>query len=120
MWLVLDGLGGPARALRSLVEAGTEELALAPSSWRDEARCIGQPLELFFAMSNPTKRARRVCGRCPVQAQCLVDAIVEEPSGMRHGFRGGLSPDQRDRMAQLLGVRRYARRKEPELVSVAG
>lgn len=61
--------------------------------WRGLAACAGEDPGLFFppAGTNGT-RAKRICARCPVQAECLQDAV---DTFDRHGIRGGLSPDER-------------------------
>lgn len=59
--------------------------------WREEARCNTQSAALFDAPSgesNPRQRIERaftICRSCPVQADCLEDAIIHSDSGVRGG-----------------------------------
>jgi WhiB family redox-sensing transcriptional regulator len=71
--------------------------------WQIRAACRGLDPMLFFQQTNArgrTKRmnearARAVCAKCPVVAECLNWALsVNEPYGMW----GGLSPDERQRL----------------------
>jgi WhiB family redox-sensing transcriptional regulator len=47
-------------------------------------------------------RAKNICSRCPVSAQCLDYAMATERDrlGYRHGVWGGLSPEERAQLAQ--------------------
>lgn len=73
--------------------------------WSDQAACRTVEMIVFFPEREHAGRggtnyseARQVCAGCPVKAECLEDALVEEryQSGVyRHGMRGGLSPEQR-------------------------
>jgi WhiB family redox-sensing transcriptional regulator len=59
--------------------------------WRDEAACVGLPLELFFGsdenpLSDDTYDGRAVCRRCPASRNCLLDALL---TNERFGIRGG-------------------------------
>jgi WhiB family redox-sensing transcriptional regulator len=47
------------------------------------------------------KKAKAICGQCPVIANCLRDALANnEP----FGIWGGMSPDERYRLANNLGA----------------
>lgn len=65
-------------------------------SWRDEAACVGEDPELWFAdewtRNSDVDDARRICAGCPVAAQCLADGLAEE-----FGMRAGLTATQRAR-----------------------
>ena len=52
-------------------------------------------------------RARALCARCPVSAECLAHTMATEDSGSRgrHGFAGGLTPSERYALAGT-GARR--------------
>lgn len=80
----------------------------APTSdgWRDLAECRDHPLDLFFPVRGESLApARAICARCPVQIECLGDAL--ERSGVDDGgVRGGLSLRQR----RALRVMRRRRR----------
>jgi hypothetical protein len=71
--------------------------------WQSQAACAGHDPEQWF----PTGRtpdglgARVVCWLCPVAADCLAAAMLEERrAGMRrYGIRGGLLAGQRGHLA---------------------
>ncbi|EFV13553.1 WhiB family transcriptional regulator [Segniliparus rugosus] len=66
--------------------------------WRHQAVCRDEDPELFFPVGNSgpaleqIKRAKVVCQRCPVSAECLSWALA---SGQDSGIWGGLSEDER-------------------------
>ena len=66
--------------------------------WWDLAACRHAEPELFFPISatsasRPTvERAKRVCGSCPVQSQCLSYALRHR---QEQGIWGGLTEDER-------------------------
>ncbi|MFV2196000.1 WhiB family transcriptional regulator [Nocardiopsis sp. LOL_012] len=65
--------------------------------WSEWAACQGSDLNVFFSNGRHIQdRARAVCGRCPVRAACLADAIEQ---GDQFGIRGGLNPQERRRVA---------------------
>jgi len=67
-------------------------------TWAAQAACRGLDVELFFSTSPmTTEAAKAVCRDCPVQAECLEEAMAIEDC--RHGIFGGLTPDERDRLA---------------------
>jgi WhiB family redox-sensing transcriptional regulator len=69
-------------------------------TWRDRAACLGADPELFH--SSPSDRAgggtrrearaKAVCARCPVRAECLDWATSRD---IREGIWGGLTPEER-------------------------
>jgi len=73
-------------------------------SWRIEAACKDSPTELWFSPGDgddprnddysvqTTWVARSICSTCPVQHECLEDALEH---GEPHGIRGGLDPKER-------------------------
>jgi WhiB family redox-sensing transcriptional regulator len=64
-------------------------------SWRDEAACRGMDTNLFFDRSGGIFNVlRRTCEKCPVQEQCLDEALSFD-WGEQHGFVGGLSRNAR-------------------------
>lgn len=75
--------------------------------WWEDAACRTADAELFFTPEGLTREQRRaterraklICARCPVRAQCLEAALVGEE---RHGIWGGLSP--RERRQQLAEI----------------
>jgi WhiB family redox-sensing transcriptional regulator len=63
--------------------------------WRDYAACLGEDTEIFYPdKGRSPAQARRICGQCPVQAECLNDAFL---SNERFGVRGGLTEHERRR-----------------------
>ena len=75
------------------------------------AACQHSDPSLFFPDRGMPVRdvygeARRLCRGCPVRIPCLDYAIRNEQSGFRSGMFGGLTPDQRDRVARLFGWRK--------------
>lgn len=88
--------------------------------WATAAACAGADVELFFPPSGeglqgaPTKhgrltevervkRAKAICGGCPVRAECLEFAIESKDAW---AILGGTTPDERKNM------RRSERRRE--------
>lgn len=72
--------------------------------WQEAAACKGMDTNIFFPPSTkPTPgkfytRARKICGTCPVQIECLAYAQSMERdlnSSFRAGMYGGLSPIER-------------------------
>jgi hypothetical protein len=71
----------------------------AGSRWRSRAACRDVDPELFFPTAAPgthphttqVRRAKAVCGRCPVRRDCLTDALTRIP----YGVAGGLTEDER-------------------------
>ena len=67
-------------------------------NWRDQAACRYEDPELFFPIgtSGPsllqTVQAKAVCGRCPVQKQCLEWALDH---GEILGVWGGAGENER-------------------------
>lgn len=82
------------------------------TDWRHRAACLDEDPELFFPVGNAgpavlqTERAKAVCGRCPVRAECLRWALE---SGQENGVWGGLSEDER----RALNRRNRRRRARP-------
>jgi WhiB family redox-sensing transcriptional regulator len=68
--------------------------------WQENAACRGEDMVLFFGVDGERqpereereKRAKAVCMRCPVRAECL-DYAVSRPEAS--GTWGGLDPDER-------------------------
>ena len=74
--------------------------------WRARAACLGRDPEMFFpqpADRDGEDEAVAICRRCPVEADCLADAIESEtyrPTSGRHGIWGGKTPQQRYAMCR--------------------
>jgi WhiB family transcriptional regulator, redox-sensing transcriptional regulator len=66
--------------------------------WRHRAACRDEDPELFFPLSDigpgarQAERAKSVCARCPVRAQCLEYAL---DNGLDHGIYGGTTESER-------------------------
>jgi hypothetical protein len=75
-------------------------------NWRDRAACRGKPLAWFFPPEgHHVERATRLlCAGCPVNRQCLRDAVLNGDDG----FRAGFTEEQRRRMVGDLNA--WARR----------
>ena len=82
-----DGAAGPVLA------------AADPLGWRDSALCGEVDAALFFPSNGHfADQARAVCGRCPVQSQCLEYALRLEYAPDQEGVQGiwgGLNEDER-------------------------
>ena len=80
---------------------GTPEWAGAPAAteaWRMDALCAETDPEAFFPeKGGSTRDAKRVCGGCPVRAECLEFALANDE---RFGIWGGLSERERRRVRQ--------------------
>lgn len=72
-------------------------------NWRQYAACAGIDGEVFFPTGNQhqiahqTEQAKRICHRCPSQAQCLEWAL---DTGQHSGVWGGLDEVERRQIAR--------------------
>ena len=61
-------------------------------TWPRQAICCGEDPDIFFpAFGDPGTKARQVCTRCPVRADCLEDGIAND----EWGIWGGMDREQR-------------------------
>lgn len=61
--------------------------------WREQGLCRDLDPETFFPLPNePTDDAIYACGRCPVQTQCLAEALQ---GNQLEGIWGGTTPAER-------------------------
>ncbi|NND74242.1 MAG: WhiB family transcriptional regulator [Ilumatobacter sp.] len=76
-----------------------------PLDWRVDAACQGEVGVIFFppmrsekrtAKAARERRAKDVCTSCPVRSDCLDEAMA---NGERHGIWGGLTDQERARLA---------------------
>jgi hypothetical protein len=70
----------------------------ATHDWADHGACTGLSGDPYFPDEDeqPPAEAIRLCVSCPVAGQCLASALLYEAAdGLRHGWWGGYSPDQR-------------------------
>ena len=66
---------------------------LSVPKWHEQALCAQTDPEAFFPEKGGSIRdAKRICGRCEVQAECLEHALVHDE---RYGVWGGLSERER-------------------------
>ena len=72
------------------------------NDWRDASACRDTDPAVFYPPADPHANARKnrtdlyaaariVCDGCPVQADCLTEAVT---NGDPYGFRAGMTPDQ--------------------------
>lgn len=81
-----------------------------PVRWHERAACSGHDPELFYGPEGERarvreareRRAKAVCARCPVDAECLDYALS---TGQKGGIWGGMNGHQR---AAALGPARAA------------
>jgi len=73
--------------------------------WKEDALCVGKPLEVFFPSTLAEDRwdsAKVVCKQCTVKNECLKLVINLPEDDDRWGVFGGLSPaDRRVKRAQM-------------------
>ena len=70
--------------------------------WVNRAACRGTDVEVFFMENGETARAKRICARCDVQAECLAYALA---NGEKHGVWGGYTTSARKDIARGRAVR---------------
>lgn len=69
-----------------------------PSKLFEQAACIGIDVNMFYAehsaeyLTHEMRTAKKICGTCPIQAECLEWALLNE----RWGLWGGTAPYERD------------------------
>src|SRR5689334_2397283 len=78
--------------------------------WAARGACRTQNPELFFPLniepySWQVKRAKQVCGGCPVRLDCLTYALE---SAQKYGIWGGATEDERRRMRARARTRSLA------------
>ena len=68
----------------------------ALGDWQEFAQCRGRDPEIFYPQRGvPTASAKALCRECPVKAQCLEHALINEE---RFGSWGGLSERERKKL----------------------
>jgi hypothetical protein len=77
--------------------------------WIDRAACGGISLAGYPYFPDdgefPPTEALIRCMTCPVVHECLATALIDESKdGFRFGWWGGSSPDERDILAQRIGL----------------
>jgi len=66
--------------------------------WEARSACQGADPDLFFPAAEDQvsiDRAKAICDRCPVQDECLADALENRAGHGRWGIRGGFSEAER-------------------------
>jgi WhiB family redox-sensing transcriptional regulator len=77
--------------------AGVAAVAERPE-WMNWARCRNVDPEIFFPIGSvgpaldQIDEAKRICGQCRVDAECLAFALE---TGQDHGVWGGTTPEER-------------------------
>ena len=67
-----------------------------PTKWKALGLCFQTYDERFFPDRGPaSQEIKRLCGVCPVEAECLEYALETKP---RHGIWGGKNSRERERM----------------------
>ncbi len=88
----------------------------AEAEWRSRGACLSVDPELFFPLSSvgpaaeQLSRAKSVCARCPVLAECLDFALATRQV---HGVWGGTSEDERRRILAAIDSGSPGRRNAP-------
>lgn len=73
----------------------------APTGWVDQAACRDVPVDTFYPDQNARAgKAKAICERCTVRAECLAWGVANE----RYGIWGGTSEEER------ITIRKRARR----------
>ena len=89
--------------VRQAITRSHEMLPSQARDWPSQARCKGQPTEIFFAADNERgrqlrrneRRAKQICWSCPVLEACRTYALnAQEP----YGIWGALTPSERRRV----------------------
>lgn len=69
------------------------------ADWMAKARCRGRDPEVFFVRgAAQSRRAVRICDRCPVRSECLDYALELR---IDFGIWGGMTERQRRRLLRL-------------------
>jgi len=89
--------------VRQAITRSHEMLPSQARDWPSQARCKGQPTEIFFAADNERGMelrrsewlAKQICRSCPVLEACRNYALdAPEP----YGIWGALTPSERQRL----------------------
>lgn len=72
------------------------EMTPDPHSWLDQAACLGSDPHIFFDdTADSNTKAKTICARCPVQAECLEDGRRSDATLGAYGVRAGLTVEER-------------------------
>ena len=84
--------------------------AVTSSRWASRASCASElpsGFDTYFPEDDdlPSVGALALCLSCPEATECLATALVHESqTGERFGWWGGLGPQEREEVAQELGI----------------
>lgn len=76
-------------------------------SWKERANCLGQTHDMFPRWHKDISyisKARAICRACPVQPECLEEALQYPVTDM-HGVWAGLTPRQLAAEQQRRGIK---------------
>lgn len=78
--------------------------------WQDRAACVelGLSGDSYFPEDDetPSVKALAACATCSVAQECLATALIHESQeGLRFGWWGGCSPDERETLARRMDLR---------------
>ena len=85
---------------------GRNLMTYADEDWRAQSACLTADPELFFPLSSTgpsleqLTEAKKICGQCPVQGECLEFALSTHQV---HGVWGGTSEDERRELVTASG-----------------
>ena len=75
----LQRVHAPEKGVYAMVMALDGQIWEPEHEWRDDAACSGTDADLFFPPGEDetaAMAAKRICGMCPVQEQCLQYALA--------------------------------------------
>lgn len=73
--------------------------------WRSMAACLGMPIDRFFLKKGESsKEAKQICSTCPVNKECLSEAVRINPIYDTYGIYGGKSSRERNKLRKELGL----------------
>ena len=79
-------------------------------AWQDDANCKGVDIDIFFSLDDADQRtALELCKACPVQRECLQDALQHNEM---YGIWGGMPESERRSM--IRDHRRHERERRAD------
>lgn len=113
------GPGRPGTAMPTVagVRSGGRPTGLEltlPPPWTRDALCSQTDPEAFFPeKGQPTRRAKAICARCQVRAECLAYALKNRE---RFGIWGGLSAMERRALERGMNLPRAIEKRNAEIL----
>ncbi|MDO5024978.1 MAG: WhiB family transcriptional regulator [Trueperella sp.] len=90
--------------MSGIFDLGYEKQFTAGRSWMEDALCAQTDPDIFYPeKGGSTAPATSICKNCSVRAECLEYAVSND---IRHGIWGGMSDNDRKRMARERKVAR--------------